>query len=865
MNKFNLTFSGEILDGHKADEVKASFARLFAIDDPRRIEQFFSGETIVLRRNLNRQTAAEYFLKTRNIGAATELVKAPVKQPANDPASGSPAPATKASANRTTKPASRSTSRPAAKPATRPVSTATTRSAARVAPRPDPATPQSSPRPTGAPREQATLEAEKALRERARRVLAERERQAKLRGDQAAGAAVAKARKRLAGRDATQASALRELKRRQEEEAAQFWAVQERVRQRAAERLTESVTPRLANRAAPESAAKAAQRQQGRRNPSDPPNVFALRPFRNTARVKTRGTRAQKLARSSYTLAVAGALLLTGLAAYRALLPEPPVIRGVDYAAVNPRGDLLLAAGEKLFLHDRSGVGERILEPATLGLSEVSAPLLFTTDNEILLRGKAGTTARQSPPPDQLFRCDLVENQCQPLHPETARPEPHAETASASGTDPSVADAFEAESDTAITDHPGLTLSRHPRTGELYLADPGSGRLQFLDADGVALAWVIIDMPQQPALRMQDGLLLMNSASGPAISVFRLEAHALGQQLDEILLMPAPAADKGQSRVGDFVWSGDRWWVLLYNPETGATGLYQFDAQWNFLRELPLARGSRPRQLVLWGSKVLARDAQQTKLQRFGEAGQVEVPLSSDLLTTLLAQEQRSTELSALCWKLGLVGLSSLVVLALLWGHFNQQRSQVYRAAHSHGAEPVDKIAALVRWVRPSPARKLRLQWLWLLFTALSGVLIITAIAVRVAVPEFGALLIVLGGLGLALYLLSGSHPGHIGVIGDKLLLVDHRDTYHLGRGDRVEYHTPFVLIDDVVVFTGTRWLPWFDDDQLRREVVPVARAGVRINRASLLVRLLQNLHPLAGAALIALTSTVLAALVLLF
>ncbi len=847
MNKFNLTFSGEILDGHEADEVKANFARLFAIADPGRIEQFFSGDTIVLRRNLNRQTAAEYFLKTRSIGVATELVKAPAGHPANDPGV-SPAPPKPVS--KVASPASGSTNAEQIKPAPR-------------------SNPKSNQKPANAARKQATVEAEQALRERARRVLAERERQAKLRGDKAAHAAVAKARKRLAGRDATQVTAQRELKRRQEEEAAQFWAVQERVRQRAAERLTESVTPRLANRAAPESAAKAAQRQQGRRNPSDPPNVFALRPFRSTPRIKTRGQRAQALARGSFGVALAGAVLLAGLATFRVWQPQPSVIRGVDYAAVNPRGDLILSAGERLFLHDRSGVGERILEPATLALGSLSPPLLFTSDNTLLLRGTAGTEMAHPGSRAQLLRCDLTQNQCQPLAASEASPRTGPDQDNRTGSDDKsqagLDAAFDPANDAAITDHPGLTLNRHPRTGELYVADPGSGRLQFLDANGIPLAWVVIDMPQQPALRMQDGLLLMNSASGPAISVFRLEAHALGQQLDEILLMPARASEQGQSRVADFVWSSERWWVLLYNPETGSTGLYQFDTHWKFLQELPLARGSRPRQLIAWGSKVLVRDKQQTELQRFGDAGQVEVPMTSDLLTALQVEAQKTAELSALGWKFGLIGLCCLVALTLLWGHFNRYRSLVYSAADSHGAEPVDKLAALVRWVRPSSARKQRLQSVWLLFVAVSGVLTVAAISAEITVPQFCALLLVLCGFGLALYLLSRSHPGHIGVIGDKLLLVDHRDTYHLGHGKRVQYRMPFVLMDDVVVFTGNKWLPWFEDAQLRKEVAPIARAGVRISRSTLWVRLLQNLHPLAGAGLTILISGGLAALVLLF
>ena len=75
MNRFNLTFSGEILPGVKPEQAKSAFAKMFAIDDPKRAELFFSGKSVVLRRNLERKEAADYFRKLHDIGLRSELVK----------------------------------------------------------------------------------------------------------------------------------------------------------------------------------------------------------------------------------------------------------------------------------------------------------------------------------------------------------------------------------------------------------------------------------------------------------------------------------------------------------------------------------------------------------------------------------------------------------------------------------------------------------------------------------------------------------------------------------------------------------------------------------------------------------------------
>ena len=75
MNRFNLSFNGEIQPGFDQGQVKARFGKLFGIDDPVRLERFFTGDTIILRRNLDRKTAAEYYSKLRKLGVAQVLAR----------------------------------------------------------------------------------------------------------------------------------------------------------------------------------------------------------------------------------------------------------------------------------------------------------------------------------------------------------------------------------------------------------------------------------------------------------------------------------------------------------------------------------------------------------------------------------------------------------------------------------------------------------------------------------------------------------------------------------------------------------------------------------------------------------------------
>jgi hypothetical protein len=74
VRRFNLSFQGEILPGHDPVIAKRNFARLFAISDRQRIEQFFSGKPVVLRRNLDSQLAASWQMRMRSLGLQADLV-----------------------------------------------------------------------------------------------------------------------------------------------------------------------------------------------------------------------------------------------------------------------------------------------------------------------------------------------------------------------------------------------------------------------------------------------------------------------------------------------------------------------------------------------------------------------------------------------------------------------------------------------------------------------------------------------------------------------------------------------------------------------------------------------------------------------
>jgi hypothetical protein len=139
------------------------------------------------------------------------------------------------------------------------------------------------------------------------------------------------------------------------------------------------------------------------------------------------------------------------------------------------------------------------------------------------------------------------------------------------------------------------------------------------------------------------------------------------------------------------------------------------------------------------------------------------------------------------------------------------------------------------------------------------------ATAWSMPVWQLAALLLALSGPIIAL-LLQSRHPvGHIGIVQDRLLLVDHSGMYHLAGGSSVQYCGPFLMIDDVMVFCGSHILPTFSSPQIQQLVMPVALGGVKVDRNTVLVKLLECRHPLAqGACAIVAAATVAAILLCL-
>ncbi len=840
MSRFNLTFSGEILTGADPSEVRERFGELFGIEDTDRVERFFSGQKITLRRNLNRKEAAYYYHQLHLLGAVAGLVKIteaesahqspkqPLKQPLKQPRTPADTEHPPAETESNTQQIA---------------DTASTDTLGQVwAVSSKGATPLNQRKVSGAPTRRKKKPIDISARIKAGKEAARTQTKGQGETDstrlsatnvkQHAEKAVKKQDKRPEAqekqRPASELPGIDELEQ-ENIRTAHSNALHKRLtaKQVSDERLLDidegaqtSTAQSTGIPASPEAigAARAVNTSVRGANPpartrqAGEPNFYNIRPFRNSKKVRMRASSAIRTRRRSLQLGTAAALLLLVSASQLFSLQDKGQLNRHPAAAIDNHSGVVLLAEDALLMHDRAGVFQTSVTAKDLGLHSLQSPLAFDSLGTMIITGSTLTDTGEASSAF-LARCNMQEKSCTPL----------------------------------LQNNLGMRqFIINPVDDSILLA--GAGQLIKVDAQGKISAHAELALPESAMLRLHAGLLFISSVDGPAISVYRYETSAFAKQLDEILLIPPPAVEAGRSQVANFVWSANAWWVVLRNPDSGDQGLYRFDENWGFLDEIKPLTSNGPLELISWGEKTLVNNFRGADIARFNAAGKPEIPFTSSRLAEIWSTREEHSNLARWLWQGG-VGFASLLLLVSMGAvFFSGLRLQIYKSHRASGAEPVDEYAPNLRWIDPAVDRADILRQRSISYYLIALAIVIIAAAQSVGTWHMCALLLFLSGPGIALSVLRRSNPGQIGIFSDRLLLVDHTGMYHIACGSNIQFRGSFLAIDDVIVFTGSRLLPAFDENQLNEWALPLLAAGIKVDSKTIIVKLLQARHPIALA-----------------
>ncbi len=69
--KYDVLFTGKLVEGHKEEQVKANVAKLFKTDVAK-VERLFVGMSVVIKKDVNKDTALKYMMAMQKAGAICE-------------------------------------------------------------------------------------------------------------------------------------------------------------------------------------------------------------------------------------------------------------------------------------------------------------------------------------------------------------------------------------------------------------------------------------------------------------------------------------------------------------------------------------------------------------------------------------------------------------------------------------------------------------------------------------------------------------------------------------------------------------------------------------------------------------------------
>ncbi|MEP5765080.1 MAG: hypothetical protein ABJ308_10815 [Halieaceae bacterium] len=556
-----------------------------------------------------------------------------------------------------------------------------------------------------------------------------------------------------------------------------------------------------------------------RRQPGAP-NLFELR-LSERAGVELDGSeRASHLVRGPIIAAAIMllAFMLVGLRFWAESRAAPDM--GLGKLAIDARQQPVVEVNDQLLLHDRAGIATESLALANFGANAGARFDFFGTGELLILR-------REPPPvaPEWLHPLLGIE------------PAAGAILSRCTLTPPSCTDLLSELGD--------VEFSVERRTDTIYLADASHDRLEKRAADGTLIASKAMELTAPLSLIFQEGILYLTQGGSDTVRVLKPDDNDFGQQLDSISLQVEDASQSGHIYPASLAWLNQQWWTVMQSRDGSTAGLYLFGARWKFQQAVQLPVTARPDRVVRWSNKILAVDHQAESIYRFDAAARTEKAFSSASIESALGERQSRLSLSRSLQVAILMVLFIAASALLALGTLQSLRQKVYMPKSELDEAGFDINDEAIEWLDPAPDTEQRLRKVGYAIAGSATLLLIVGFFAQWSIWWMIALSLLLAGLGGYYFALQRVLHSHVGLLDDQLIVVDHRNTYRVGRDAKIQYLSNFIMIDDVIVYLGNPLVHQFAAEHLQETFEPVVTRGIKVDRATLQVKLIQSRHPL--------------------
>jgi len=513
-----------------------------------------------------------------------------------------------------------------------------------------------------------------------------------------------------------------------------------------------------------------------------------------------------------------------------ALQPDYPGLAGL---AIDPQGQPLVVVDDQLLRHDRAGFPGAVENVGAIALSAASSVQALSTDRFWVLRPPTNTQL-----PGWLTGVLGVEQ--------------HAGRLEQCSLD-------SGECNTLLGPLNNAYIMQEPQLGTVLLADTDGDTLLRLSIDGKIMSSRQMPLMPPVSLARHQGLLYLLQGKQPAVLVLKPDSADFGVELARL-----PLATAAELRA--LARHNGHWWLLA--AKASGQVVLRLDDQWQRTGSVALPVGSAVTGLQPWGDKLLLPDPARATVYRVAadasaEGALLEGPFSEEAIAEAVAAGDAARARQRMLQVLVLVLLFLAITGLLAFASFKSLQHKLYRTQGAEDPTRFDVSDERILWLDPAPDPSPGLRKLSLGLLLAAPVCLFLTFITPASLGLTGAVSLVLLGLAGFIYALQQSVGCHLGLVDDQLVLVDHRRTFRVGCGPRVQYVNNFIMIDDVVVYLGNALLPLFAEAPLREQFVPVVTRGIRVDNTTLRVKLIDQRHPLFYGSL-ALVACCAAALVLL-
>lgn len=490
---------------------------------------------------------------------------------------------------------------------------------------------------------------------------------------------------------------------------------------------------------------------------------------------------------------------------------------GLGMVAVDSNGRPAVVVNDQVLRHDRAGNPGELMDVSSLGLTPAT-PIDFFSNGDLLVRflpsgddiprwlhAFLGVEAR----PGRLARCGLRDTDCRLL------------------LNPLEDAAF--------------TVDR--RTDSILVAEVGENRILKLEGDGTVQAIRAIALETPVSMSLHDGMVYLTQ--GDSVVALRAEDRDFGDEAGRHTLAVEGAQATGHIFPRATTWLEDHWWVLMESRDGSTAGMYRFTSDWQYVDRTALPPNAMPGAPVRWGSKLLVPDARNEKVYRVASDNTVEKPFSDVAITRALAERRDELEFSRSLQVVVLLLMLFSAIALYTFGTIKSLQGKIYKALSDTDEQGFDISNEDILWIDPAPKATRKLRHLYVLFGLLAVLSLAGAVAAGAGIGIIVALVLLIAGVTGYCYAIQQSWDCHMGLLEDELVVVDHNNAYRIGRGPKIQYVNNYVMIDDVVVYLGNRLVQQFDPKPMKHRFAPIVRRGIRVDRMTLRLKLINSRHPM--------------------